>query len=194
MSLGLVTAFTETEKEMVAVERTSYYSALDVEKPSGYVPPFDWPSRGQVEFKNVSLWYGSKDSAPALSQVSFSVAPGESIGIIGRTGAGKSSLFSVLFRLIESSQGQILIDGIDCRTLDLATLRAQLAIIPQEAVLFSGSIRTNLDPFENHSEEVVWDALRRCGLKSYVEGLPGQLSHVVEEHGSNISIGQRQVL
>lgn len=113
---------------------------------------------------------------------------------MGRTGAGKSSLSFALFRLIESSSGSIVVDGVDIASLGLHTLRSKLTIIPQDPVLFSGTIRDNLDPFESKSDMELWDALASANLKEVVQGLPGGLSHIILQGGENFSVGQRQLI
>ena len=113
---------------------------------------------------------------------------------MGRTGAGKSSLITALFRLVELSKGSIKIDGVDISTIGLHDLRSKISIIPQEPALFSGSLRENLDPFDQYSDTVLWSALEEVELKQAVEELPAGLSHKVSEGGSNFSVGQRQLL
>ncbi|GLD66488.1 canalicular multispecific organic anion transporter 1, partial [Lates japonicus] len=116
------------------------------------------------------------------------------IGIVGRTGAGKSSLTNCLFRIIEAAEGRILIDDIDISTIGLHDLRNRLTIIPQDPVLFSGTLRMNLDPFDKFSDEDIWRVLELSHLKDYVAGLQEGLQHEVAEGGENLSVGQRQLL
>lgn len=130
----------------------------------------------------------------ALNKVSFSINGGERVGIVGRTGAGKSSLTMALFRIVEPVEGQILIDGQDIKELGLQELRSQLSIIPQEPVLFSGSLRMNLDPFDEHSDEDVIRSLKLAHLGDFLESLDEGLSHKITEGGSNLSVGQRQLV
>uniref|UniRef100_A0A8C0GNK0 Uncharacterized protein n=1 Tax=Chelonoidis abingdonii TaxID=106734 RepID=A0A8C0GNK0_CHEAB len=119
---------------------------------------------------------------------------GASVGVVGRTGAGKSSLTNCLFRILEAAGGKIVIDGVDISTIGLHDLRQSLTIIPQDPVLFSGTLRMNLDPFDQHSDEEIWKALELAHLKTYVLDLPERLSHQVSEAGENLSVGQRQLL
>jgi ATP-binding cassette subfamily C (CFTR/MRP) protein 10 len=144
---GVVTSFTETEKQMVSVERAmQYINGAPAEKDSGTIqPPPDWPSAGRVEFHNVTLSY-REDHPLALDHVSFVAKPGEKIGVVGRTGAGKSSLLQALFRMVDISSGSITVDGVDTSSLPLERLRSEMAVIPQDPFLFSGTIRENLDP------------------------------------------------
>lgn len=116
------------------------------------------------------------------------------VGIVGRTGAGKSSLTLGLFRIIEAAGGSITIDGIDISKLGLHSLRSRLTIIPQDPVLFSGTLRINLDPFEQQTDDAVWRALEHAHLKHFVKGLPAGLNHEISEGGENLSVGQRQLI
>ena len=116
------------------------------------------------------------------------------IGIVGRTGAGKSSLLSLLFRMTDQITGQVLIDGIDTSTLELSMLRSHISVIPQDPTLFSGSMRYNLDPFDDYTDEQLWDALDKVQLKSTVAALVGGLKFQVSESGTNLSVGQRQLV
>ena len=129
-----------------------------------------------------------------LKEVSFEVEGGKRVGIVGRTGAGKSSLTLALFRLIEKASGKILIDGLDISELGLHQLRSKLTIIPQDPVLFSGTMRSNLDPFNVYSDDDVWLALQQAHLKEFISGLPDGLEHKIVESGENLSVGQRQLV
>ena len=152
-----------------------------------------WPWTGGIEFHNVFMRY-REDFQQVLRGVSLSLRPGEVVGIVGRTGSGKSSLFRALLRLTELESGVITIDGVDVSTMDTSQLRSSVAIIPQDPVLFSGTIRTNLDPFSVVSDDALWDALERSNLGSTVRSLPGGLDCEVGEGGGNFSLGQRQLL
>lgn len=151
-----------------------------------------WPKKGRVEFIDVEMRYRA-DLAPALQAVSFVVEPGEHVGIVGRTGAGKSSAIQCLFRLYELQGGRIVIDGVDIATLRLFDLRSSLGIIPQEPVCFSGTVRSNLDMFGEHDESSVREALVACGLQATMAEKV-DLDYVIAEGGSNLSVGQRQLL
>jgi ABC-type multidrug transport system fused ATPase/permease subunit len=146
-----------------------------------------------IEFKDVVMRY-RPDLDPVLNGLSFSVKAGEKIGVVGRTGAGKSSTFLALFRINESSSGSIIIDGVDVADIGLHDLRRNIAIIPQEPVLFTGSIRFNLDPFHAASDAEVWAALERVHLQEYVAAHPDKLNMIVSEGGANFSVGQRQLI
>ncbi|CAH1383002.1 unnamed protein product, partial [Tenebrio molitor] len=153
-----------------------------------FMPPESWPSEGNVTFSSVSMRY-SADKPLVLKQVNLIVQSGEKIGIVGRTGAGKSSLISAIFHLYDFD-GRIFIDGIDTKKLSLHTLRSKIAIIPQEPVLFLGTLRQNLDPFTEYEDYLLWDALEDVELKEFVSGLPSGLESAISEGGSNFSVGQ----
>jgi ATP-binding cassette subfamily C (CFTR/MRP) protein 1 len=129
-----------------------------------------------------------------LKEISFNVNPGERVGVVGRTGAGKSSLTLALFRIIEAVKGSIYIDGIEISKLGLYDLRSRLTIIPQDPVLFTGTLRLNLDPFEKHSDQEIWQSLELAHLKAFVSSLEAGLSHNVSEGGDNLSVGQKQLI
>ncbi|XP_014906070.1 ATP-binding cassette sub-family C member 4 isoform X2 [Poecilia latipinna] len=184
----------EVENMMTSVERVMEYTELESEAPweTKKRPPPGWPSKGLVTFDTVSFSY-SDDGPRVLHGLQAMFRPQEKVGIVGRTGAGKSSLVSALFRLAEP-QGKIYIDGVVTSDLGLHDLRQKMSIIPQDPVLFTGSMRKNLDPFNQHSDEELWNALREVQLKSVVEELPGKLETVLAESGSNFSVGQRQLV
>jgi ATP-binding cassette subfamily C (CFTR/MRP) protein 1 len=129
-----------------------------------------------------------------LKKISFKVNPGERVGVVGRTGAGKSSLTLALFRIIEAVEGSVYIDGIEISKLGLYDLRSRLTIIPQDPVLFTGTLRLNLDPFEKHSDQEIWQSLELAHLKAFVSSLEAGLSHHVSEGGDNLSVGQKQLI
>lgn len=129
-----------------------------------------------------------------LKGITFSVKPLEKIGIVGRTGAGKSSLTLSLFRIIEAAGGKIVIDGIEISTIGLHSLRSRLTIIPQDPVLFSGTLRMNIDPFNSYPDNDIWTALEQSHLKVFVKGLSEGLEYKISEGGENLSVGQRQLV
>ncbi|KAI0229208.1 hypothetical protein L0F63_004555 [Massospora cicadina] len=155
-------------------------------------PANSWPAEGQIEFRNVVLRY-HKFGVNVLKNVSFIIRPSEKVGIVGRTGSGKSTLLVSLLRIVEAAEGQILIDGVDIAKLGLKDLRTKVAIIPQEPVLFVGSIRTNLDPFNQTTDEEIWRALDAVHLADKIRSMPNQLESEVIENGKNFSLGQRQL-
>ncbi|KAK2856772.1 hypothetical protein Q5P01_005507 [Channa striata] len=184
----------EVENMMTSVERVVEYTELESEAPweTQKRPPPDWPSRGLVTFDRVSFSYSS-DGPLVLHDLKTMFRPKEKVGIVGRTGAGKSSLVSALFRLAEP-QGKIYIDGVLTSEIGLHDLRQKMSIIPQDPVLFTGSMRKNLDPFNQHTDEELWNALQEVQLKPVVEELPAKLETVLAESGSNFSVGQRQLV
>jgi len=196
-SLIMVTRLTsQTENNFNAVERVLHYGSTLPEAgglTAGTAPPQQWPTEGRVEFEHVSVRY-RPDLPNVLSDLSFRIDARAKVGIVGRTGAGKSSLVSALFRLVQPTEGAILIDGVDVLHMSLHSLRRALGIIPQEPVLLSGSIRYNLDPFGEASDVELWQALRQAHLADHVASLPARLEAEVAEGGSNFSIGQRQLL
>lgn len=146
-----------------------------------------------IEFKDYSTRY-REGLELVLKDVSFKINSTEKVGIVGRTGAGKSSLTLALFRIIEPTTGKIIIDGIDVGELGLFDLRSRLTIIPQDPVLFTGSLRMNLDPFDNFSDSDIWHALSLAHLKEFVQKVDNGLLHKVTEGGDNLSVGQRQLI
>ncbi|NXU47278.1 MRP1 protein, partial [Turnix velox] len=185
----------EIETNAVSIERVCEYSKMDKEKPwiMAKRPPVGWPDRGIIEFINYKAQY-RKDLGLALNDISFQTRSKEKVGIVGRTGAGKSTLTNCLFRVLEGSEGKIIIDGIDISTIGLHDLRGNLNIIPQDPVLFSGTLQSNLDPLGNHSDLELWEVLELCDLKDFVQSLPKKLHHEISEGGENLSVGQRQLI
>ncbi|NXJ15459.1 MRP1 protein, partial [Odontophorus gujanensis] len=185
----------EIETNAVSIERVCEYASMDKEKPwvTSKRPPAGWPDRGIIEFVNYKAQY-RKDLGLALNDISFQTRNEEKVGIVGRTGAGKSTLTNCLFRVLERCGGKIIIDGIDISTIGLHDLRGNLNIIPQDPVLFSGTLQSNLDPLGKHSDHELWEVLELCDLKSFVESLPKKLLHEISEGGENLSVGQRQLV
>uniref|UniRef100_A0A4W4G689 ABC-type glutathione-S-conjugate transporter n=1 Tax=Electrophorus electricus TaxID=8005 RepID=A0A4W4G689_ELEEL len=185
----IVRAWTDVENNIVSVERVKEYSETPKEVPL----PSAWPQTGTIEFQEYGLQY-RKGLDWALKEITLSVQEREKVGIVGRTGAGKSSLALGIFRILEAAKGKISIDGIDIAEVGLQDLRSRVTIIPQDPVLFSGSLRMSLDPFDSYSDEEVWRALELAHLKSFVSGLPDKLQHECSEGGENLSLGQRQLV
>uniref|UniRef100_A0A8C9FL87 Multidrug resistance-associated protein 1-like n=1 Tax=Pavo cristatus TaxID=9049 RepID=A0A8C9FL87_PAVCR len=185
----------EIETNAVSIERVCEYANMDKEEPwiTSKRPPVGWPDRGIIEFINYKAQY-RKDLGLALNDISFQTRNKEKVGIVGRTGAGKSTLTNCLFRVLEGSGGKIIIDGIDISTIGLHDLRGNLNIIPQDPVLFSGTLQSNLDPLGKHCDHELWEALELCDLKSFVQSLPKKLLHEISEGGENLSVGQRQLV
>ncbi|KFH62096.1 hypothetical protein MVEG_11735 [Podila verticillata NRRL 6337] len=219
----LIRIVNEVQNDLVSVERVQEYSEKPIEAPAvtGVPLPESWPQQGRVVFKNYSARY-REGLDLVIKDASFEVQPAEKIGIVGRTGAGKSSLTLALFRIIEAADsywaiasdpsmegkqvdfdmlhsgngegGSIEIDGVDISTLGLRDLRRHLAIIPQDPTLFAGTLRENLDPFNETSDADLWEALERAHLKSHISSLAGGLSYEVAQNGENFSIGQRSLI
>lgn len=190
----------EVENNMNSTERIHYYGTeLEEEAPLhlGNVQP-SWPEKGEIHFNNVQMRY--RAGLPLVLQgLDMHVKAGEKIGVVGRTGAGKSSIMSTLFRLVELSGGQITIDGLDIATIGLHDLRSRLAIIPQDPTLFRGTIRSNLDPFNEHQDLALWHALRQADLVGTEQEMSDESGRIhldtpVEDEGLNFSLGQRQLL
>ncbi|MDI1487833.1 MAG: hypothetical protein OHK93_007106 [Ramalina farinacea] len=204
--------YADVEMDMNSLERISEFCAIPTEPSDGKVPPAHWPSSGQIEIRDLMVGY-SADSPPVLRGVSFACDSGSRVGIVGRTGAGKSSLTLALFRFLEARSGSIFIGGLDISTLALRELRERIAIIPQHPVLWLGTIRSNLDPFGAYDDTQLKDALERVHLselvtpmdassedgEAYASGSPipshsCTLSMQVSESGLNLSLGQRQLV
>ncbi|XP_075538961.1 ATP-binding cassette subfamily C member 4-like isoform X1 [Dermacentor variabilis] len=186
----------EIESQMTSVERVLEYSSVqpeaELQSSPGRKPPTTWPEHGAITLDGMSLSY-SKDETPVLKDLRCHIKAMEKIGVVGRTGAGKSSIIAALFRMTEPD-GPILIDGVDIRFIGLHDLRSKISIIPQDPVLFTGPVRRNLDPFSEHGDEKLWKALEEVRLKASIEDLPGGLSAQVSEGGGNFSVGQRQLI
>jgi len=181
---------------MNSVERVNYYATLPTEAPAEIEenrPSAGWPSAGCIVYEDVVMRY-RPDLEPALRGISFRVEPREKIGIVGRTGSGKSSLMQTLFRLVELSAGSIYVDGVDISRLGLNDLRSVLSVIPQDPVMFSGSVRFNLDPTGTKDEDELWSSIASVGLSDFVKSLPEGLETDVAESGERFSVGQRQLV
>ncbi|PLB52306.1 P-loop containing nucleoside triphosphate hydrolase protein [Aspergillus steynii IBT 23096] len=202
-----ITRYASVELAMNSSERAYEYMKLDTEPATGDAAPEDWPSSGEIKVTNLEVRY-AHDLEAVLKGVSFHVRPRERIGIVGRTGSGKSSLTLALFRFLEARKGAIEIDGVDISQIKLHDLRSRLAIIPQDPVLFSGTVRSNLDPFDEYLDSVLWQALQRIDpdqtTSSEASSAPDNqtergsvfrnLDSPVSRGGSNISQGEKQLL
>lgn len=185
--------WSELENTMTCVERIKEYADVVPERDEvTRDPPKSWPEKGDITFEHLNLRYVAGD-ALVLKDLTFSIKSSEKVGIVGRTGAGKSSIIMALFRLA-INEGKIVIDNIDAATISLNRLRSTISIIPQEPVLFSGTLRKNLDPFDEYTDESIWSALEEVELKSVVSDLPQGLESKMSEGGSNFSVGQRQLV
>ncbi|KAL7747261.1 hypothetical protein RI367_007314 [Sorochytrium milnesiophthora] len=190
----LVRVMCMLEANMVAIERIRNYSRIEMEAAEHDANvEVSWPATGAITFNGYTTAY-KPTSPPVLQDLNVSIRGGEKIGICGRTGAGKSTITLSLFRIIEATAGSIEIDGQDISKVGLADLRSRLTIIPQDPVLFQGTIRDNLDPLNKHDDAAVWRALEQANLKDYVSTLDGGLETKVDIGGSNFSAGQKQLL
>lgn len=184
------------ENRMVSVERIKQFINIPSEAPwqlMNFVASTNWPSRGDIETNNLQVRY--RPNTPlVLKGISLKIHGGEKIGVVGRTGSGKSTLIQVFFRLVEPCGGSIIIDKIDISKLGLHDLRSRFGIIPQEPVLFEGTIRSNIDPIGLYSDDEIWKSLERCQLKDVVAAKPEKLDALVVDGGDNFSVGQRQLL
>ncbi|GAA5823616.1 hypothetical protein JCM11251_000700 [Rhodosporidiobolus azoricus] len=215
----------EVENDLNSVERVMHYANnLEREAPAVIEdarPPAEWPREGAVEFKDVVMSY-RPELPPVLKGLNLSVLPGEKIGVVGRTGAGKSSIMLTLFRIVELQSGSITVDGVDISKIGLSDLRKRIAIIPQEAVLYAGTIRTNLDPFGEYDDAVLNAALKRAHLIEQDQPVPVSASSsstpgsatpqpassgsvtptgsrfsldlAIEDEGGNLSVGERSLV
>ncbi|CAO3629947.1 unnamed protein product [Cunninghamella echinulata] len=190
----VIQSYCQIDTDIISVERIKEYSELPTEKYNGtIIPPKTWPQHGKIVFKNFSTRY--RQGLPlCINDISFTINPCEKVGIVGRTGSGKSSLVSSLFRIIEATDGAIYIDDLPIAELGLFDLRSRLSIIPQDPVLLIGTIRSNLDHFGIHDDSTLWSALNHAHLHDAIKKMDGQLDAEVLEGGQNISQGERQLI
>uniref|UniRef100_A0A7S1JR02 ABC transporter domain-containing protein n=1 Tax=Vitrella brassicaformis TaxID=1169539 RepID=A0A7S1JR02_9ALVE len=193
----MVRMASERETNIVSVERVKEY-AEDIPREAEAIyedhrPPPDWPQQGAIEFKNYQMRY--RPGLPlVLKGINLSIRPGERVGIVGRTGAGKSSMLASLLRLVEPAGGVVEVDKIATTSIGLDDLRSKFSIIPQDPVLFTGTVRTNLDPFNERTDDELWEALERSHLSRKIREVEGGLEATVEEGGRNFSLGERQLI
>ncbi|XP_074192182.1 ATP-binding cassette sub-family C member 8 isoform X2 [Rhinolophus sinicus] len=192
----MVRNLADMEIQLGAVKRIHGLLKTEAESYEGLLEPSlipkNWPDQGKIQIQNLSVRYDSS-LKPVLKHVNALISPGQKIGICGRTGSGKSSFSLAFFRMVDTFEGRIIIDGIDIAKLPLHTLRSRLSIILQDPVLFSGTIRFNLDPEKKCSDSTLWEALEIAQLKLVVKALPGGLDAIITEGGENFSQGQRQL-
>ena len=189
-----VRQFGLVENLMTSVERVITYTNLESEP--GYqtkaLPPKHWPRHGHVTLRNVTMTY-YKGGPRVLNNINFNIKGKSRIGVIGRTGAGKSSLVAALLRMPDA-QGDVIIDGVKIIDINLKESRRCISVLSQVPVIFSGSLRRNLDPMNQHEDLRLWSALEDVQLKSFVESLNGQLEYELLESGANLSVGERQLV
>ncbi|XP_059276296.1 ABC transporter C family member 10-like isoform X1 [Lycium ferocissimum] len=183
------------ENSIISVERLEQYMHIPSERAEiiqGNRPDPSWPSTGKVEIVDLKVRYQPK--APLVLQgISCIFEGGHKIGVVGRTGSGKTTLISALFRLVEPTEGMIIIDGLNISTIGIHDLRSSLSIIPQDPTLFSGTVRYNIDPLSEHTDQEIWEVLGKCQLRDVVQQKEGKLDSSVAQDGSNWSMGQRQL-
>ncbi|KAG6538857.1 ABC transporter C family member 8-like [Zingiber officinale] len=187
--------YSNLENFVISVERIKQFMHITPEPPAiinERRPPPTWPSEGRIDLQELKVRY--RPNAPlVLKGITCAFKAGNKIGVVGRTGSGKTTLISSLFRLVDPSSGKILIDELDICSIGLKDLRMKLSIIPQEATLFRGSIRSNLDPLGLYTDQEIWEALEKCQLKTAISSLPTLLDSAVNDDGQNWSAGQRQL-
>ncbi|KAJ1830981.1 hypothetical protein LPJ63_004590 [Coemansia sp. RSA 2711] len=191
-----VLSYSSFENGLVKLERVTEYTDLPSEAPAVIEdnrPSDSWPEQGTVEFKNYSTRY-REGLDLVLKNISFKIQPRQKVGVVGRTGAGKSSLTQALFRVIEAADGQILIDGDDIAKYGLFDVRSKLSIIPQDPILFAGTVRENLDPLACYTDQEIWQALENANLADFVRSKDERLDFQVAKGGENFSVGQRQLI
>lgn len=197
LSQYTVRLWIELEARFDSIKRIKEYvdkneSEADSKTSPEYALSADWPTSGHIQFNEYSMKYRS-NLPNALKKICLDISPSQKLGIVGRSGSGKSSLGAALFRLVEPSDGNIIIDGYDITKVGLQDLRSRISIIPQDPILFRGTIRYNLDPLQNCNDFELWEALEKCHIKNRVESLEGQLNSFIEENGENFSVGERQL-
>lgn len=201
LNLNILIAWTiwnlcNVETKIISVERIQQYTRIQSEAAlviEDNRPSPSWPSKGTIELQQLQIRY-SAHSPLVLHGITCTFQGGKKIGVVGRTGSGKTTLIQALFRMVEPAGGKIIIDGLDITTIGLQDLRTRLGIIPQDPTLFEGTMRTNLDPLNEHTDVEVWEALDKCQLGDVVRGKDGKLDAVVGENADNWSVGQRQLV
>ena len=189
-----VRMFSEVNSQMTSAERVLEYTRVQPEDRRNWrkTPPKNWPSMGKIEMKNVSLWHYNGGPL-ALKNITFKIKAMEKIGIVGRTGAGKSSLIAALMRLAET-RGEVLFDGLNIKDFDMISTRKCVSIISQSPTLINGTVRLNIDPLREHTDNEIWNALHQTKISTTVINLPKALDAVINNENSNFSIGQKQLL
>ncbi|KAL5700037.1 Canalicular multispecific organic anion transporter 2 [Ranunculus cassubicifolius] len=184
------------ENKIISVERILQYTSIPSEPPlvnEGHRPNSEWPSRGEIDIHDLQVRY-APHMPLVLRGITCNIPGGMKTGVVGRTGSGKSTLIQTLFRIVDPAAGQIQIDGLDISTIGLHDLRSRLSIIPQDPTMFEGTVRSNLDPLEEHTDDQIWEALDKCQLGDEVRKKEGKLDSTVTENGENWSMGQRQLV
>ncbi|GKV43850.1 hypothetical protein SLEP1_g51099 [Rubroshorea leprosula] len=201
LSLNMLQAFVtlnlcDLENQITSVERILQYTIIPSEPPlviETNRPAHSWPSHGEIDIHNLQVRY-APHMPLVLRGLTCTFPGGLKTGIVGRTGSGKSTLIQTLFRIVEPAAGQIIIDGVNISSIGLHDLRSRLSIIPQDPTMFEGTVRSNIDPLEEYTDEQIWEALDKCQLGDEVRKKEGKLDSPVSENGENWSMGQRQLV
>jgi ABC-type multidrug transport system fused ATPase/permease subunit len=194
--VGVIWNLCNLQTKIISVERIQQYTCIPSEAPlviESRRPPPSWPSHGTIELQHLQIQY-NQYSPLVLHGITCTFHGGKKVGVVGRTGSGKSTLIQALFRIVEPSGGRIVIDNLDISTIGLHDLRSKLSIIPQDPTLFEGTMRTNLDPLNEHTDIEVWEALDKCQLGDIMRSKDQKLDAPVGENGENWSAGQRQLV
>eukprot|EP00249_Psilotum_nudum_P021910 c28295_g1_i1 orf=1-1281(+) len=184
------------ENKIISLERIQQYTCLPSEAPlviEKSHPPGNWPAEGTIEIENLQIRYGAHMPL-VLHGITCTFSGGKKVGVVGRTGSGKSTLIQALFRIIEPASGKIMIDGVDISSIGLHDLRSRLSIIPQDPTIFQGTVRDNLDPLGEHTDAEIWEALEKSELGPVMRAKDQKLDALVAENGENWSVGQRQLV
>ncbi|XP_021756472.1 putative ABC transporter C family member 15 [Chenopodium quinoa] len=195
MQASVIWNICNVENKMISVERVLQYTELNSEAPliiDDCRPPNNWPTTGTITFQNLQIRY-AEHLPSVLKNITCTLPGKKKIGVVGRTGSGKSTLIQALFRIVEPTEGSIIIDDVDICKIGLHDLRSRLSIIPQDPTMFDGTVRINLDPLQQHSDNDIWEALDKCQLGDLVRAKEGRLDSTVIENGENWSVGQRQL-
>merc|ERR1712130_388829 len=193
--ISIVRLLVDAESNLTSCERALKYCQIQSEGPYTSEESeitTQWPSRGAVTFEDFTMSY-RRGIDPVIRGVSFNINPGEKIGVVGRTGAGKSSLVAALLRMTDCTEGKVFIDNVDISSVGLEDLRTKITVIPQEYHMFTGSIRSNIDPYDEYEDHEIWNALSRVQLKNMIEAMPNQLSSIVSNDDSDFSVGAKQL-
>ena len=194
--IEFLTSFSNFENTMTKMERSLSYTQLISEKPQTLKSDLalrDWPSKGEILFENYSVKYRT-DTEIVLKNINFHLNPGEHLGIVGRTGSGKSTITLCLFRILEAYSGKIYIDGVDISKVGLQKLRKSITIIPQDSTLFNGTLRYNIDPINAYSDREIIKVMKQIGFDYIINSNKDGLEQIISENGSNLSIGEKQLI
>jgi ABC-type multidrug transport system fused ATPase/permease subunit len=194
--IEFLSSFSNFENTMTKMERSLSYTKIISERPQSFTSDLalrDWPSKGEVLFENYNVKYRN-DTEMVLKNINFHLNPGEHLGIVGRTGSGKSTISLCLFRILEAFSGKIYIDGVDISKVGLKKLRESITIIPQDSTLMDGTLRYNIDPLSCYTDIEIKDVMKKIGFYYILNLNKGGLDQKISENGSNLSIGEKQLI